>query len=417
MTYKTLDHCHATGKTVLLRVDLNVPMQEGIITDFSRIDAVLPTIMELRGQGAKVVLLAHFGRPKGEVKPEYSLAPVAQALTDRIGQEVEFVSDCIGEVARNAIRALQPGQICLLENLRFHAGEEKNDPDFAAELAVLGDLFVNDAFSAAHRAHASTVGVTEMLPSFAGRLMEAEIDALTKGLEAPTKPVAAVVGGAKVSTKLDVLNHVVKKVDVLVLGGGMANTFLHAQGVNVGASLCEPEMTEQAKQVMKTAEKSGCQILLPLDVVTAKEFKANTPHQTKPIAVIQSDDMALDVGEETVKLIKQKLTDVKTVLWNGPLGAFEIAPFDGATNAVAQFVGQQTENDKMVSIAGGGDTVSALDNAGVKNQFTYISTAGGAFLEWLEGKKLPGVAALELTGCCGGGCGSSCGDDQEEDAA
>ncbi len=406
MTLRTLDHCDVTGKTVLCRVDLNVPIQDGTITDTTRMEAILPTIMELRQKGAKIVLMAHLGRPKGEVKPELSLAPVAEAFSDMIGQPVEFVVDCFGEAPRQVIRALQPGQICLLENLRFHPGEEKNDPDFTAELAVLGDIFVNDAFSAAHRAHASTEGVTHMLPSFAGRLMEAEIKALTEGLEAPEKPVAAVVGGAKISTKLDVLNNIVKKVDILILGGGMANTFLYAQGVDVGASLCETDMIEQAKAVMTNAQAFNCELILPLDVVTGKEFKVGTPTQTKPVGVIQADDMALDIGPETIALIKQKLEDVKTVLWNGPLGAFEIKPFDTATNTVARFVADSGAQ----SIAGGGDTVAALDNAGVKDQFSYISTAGGAFLEWLEGKNLPGVAALQISGCCGDNSGCGCED-------
>ncbi len=405
MTYKTLDHCHVTGKTVLCRVDLNVPMVAGRITDMTRINAVIPTIMDLRSQGAKIALIAHFGRPKGKKDLQYSLEPVAHALGNLIGQDVEFVSDCIGDVARHAIRALQPGQICLLENLRFHEGEEKNDPDFAAELAVLGDVFVNDAFSVAHRAHASTEGITHMLPSFAGRLMEAEIDALTKGLDNPEKPVAAIVGGAKISTKLDVLNHIVKKVDILVLGGGMANTFLYAKGIDVGASLHEPDMLDQAKQVINTAKEFDCDLVLPVDVLTAKEFKAGATSQVKPVHVIQSDDMVLDIGHETIILIKQKLADTKTILWNGPMGAFEIMPFDHGTNQVAQFVAQETKTGRMVSIAGGGDTASALKNANTFDEFTYVSTAGGAFLEWLEGKTLPAVAALQLTDCCGGSCG------------
>lgn len=393
--FNTIDDLDVNGKTVLVRADLNVPMQDGKVSDTTRIDRLAPTLTELAKKGAKVVVLSHFGRPKNGPDAKNSLRNVLEALSAAVGQTVAFGEDCVGEKAKAAIDGVQPGAIVLLENTRFHAEEEKNDPAFAKQIADLGDLYVNDAFSAAHRAHASTEGVAQYLPAAAGRLMQAELEALTKALEKPERPVAAVVGGAKISTKLDLLGNLVKKVDMLALGGGMANTFLYAQGVDVGASLCEKDMADQARAIMETAKASNCELLLPKDFIVAKEFKAGAAHRAVPADGIGADEMALDVGPETVEFLGLKLQGAKTVVWNGPLGAFEIQPFDAGTNAVAGLVAERTSEGGLLSVAGGGDTVAALAHAGVEEKFTYISAAGGAFLEWLEGKELPGVAALK----------------------
>ncbi|MGR0183492.1 phosphoglycerate kinase [Azospirillum aestuarii] len=393
--FNTIDDLDVNGKTVLVRADLNVPMQDGKVSDTTRIDRLAPTLTELAKKGAKVVVLSHFGRPKNGPDAKNSLRNVLEALSAAVGQTVAFGEDCVGDKAKAAIDGAQPGAIVLLENTRFHAEEEKNDPAFAKRIAELGDLYVNDAFSAAHRAHASTEGVAQYLPAAAGRLMQAELEALTKALEKPERPVAAVVGGAKISTKLDLLGNLVKKVDMLALGGGMANTFLYAQGVDVGASLCEKDMADQARAIMETAKAANCELLLPKDFIVAKEFKAGAAHRAVPADGIGADEMALDVGPETVEFLGLKLQGAKTVVWNGPLGAFEIQPFDAGTNAVAGLVAERASEGGLLSVAGGGDTVSALAHAGVDEKFTYISAAGGAFLEWLEGKDLPGVAALK----------------------
>jgi phosphoglycerate kinase len=393
--FNTIDDFDVQGKTVLVRADLNVPMQDGKVSDTTRIDRLAPTLTELSKKGAKVVILSHFGRPKGGPDAKNSLRQVLDALSKAVGQPVAFAEDCVGQPAKDAIAGIAPGGMVLLENTRFHAEEEKNDPDFARQIAELGDLYVNDAFSAAHRAHASTEGVARLLPAAAGRLMQAELEALTKALEKPERPVAAVVGGAKISTKLDLLGNLVRKVDMLVLGGGMANTFLFAQGTDVGASLCERDMADQARAIMDTAKASGCEILLPKDFIVAKEFKAGAAHRDVAADAIGADEMALDVGPATIELVGLKLQGAKTVVWNGPLGAFEIQPFDAGTNAVAGLVAERTGEGRLLSVAGGGDTVAALAHAGVEEKFTYVSAAGGAFLEWLEGKDLPGVAALK----------------------
>ncbi|BAI73148.1 phosphoglycerate kinase [Azospirillum sp. B510] len=392
--FNTIDDLEVSGKTVLVRADLNVPMQDGKVSDTTRIDRLAPTLKELSAKGAKVVVLSHFGRPKNGPDAKNSLRNVLDALSAAVGQKVAFAEDCVGEKAREAIAKVHEGAIVLLENTRFHAEEEKNDPAFAKEMAALGDLYVNDAFSAAHRAHASTEGVARLLPNAAGRLMEAELKALTLALEKPERPVAAVVGGAKISTKLELLGNMVRKVDLLVLGGGMANTFLFAQGIDVGASLCEKDMADQARAIMATAKEANCEILLPKDFVVAKEFKAGAANRVVAFDAIGSDEMALDVGPATVEFLGVKLQGAKTIVWNGPLGAFEIQPFDAGTNAVAGLVAARTEAGGLLSVAGGGDTVAALAHAGAEDKFTYVSAAGGAFLEWLEGKELPGVAAL-----------------------
>ncbi len=392
--YRTLDDADLADKRVLVRVDLNVPMESGRVTDDTRIQAILPTIRAITEKGGKAVLLAHFGRPKGQRDESQSLAPVAKALQDRLGTPVAFASDCVGEAAADAISRLACGQVVMLENTRFHAGEEKNTRDFAEALACLGDVYVNDAFSAAHRAHASTEGLAHLLPAFAGRSMQSELDALTQALEAPERPLLAVVGGAKVSTKLELLGNLVRKVDVLVIGGGMANTFLAAQGKKVGKSLCEHDLTGTAREILEKAADAGCEIVLPIDVVVTKEFKANAPHRVVSVDEVADDEMILDAGPNSVEHVKDKLNQVKTVVWNGPFGAFEMEPFDAATNAVAQEVAALTKAGRVRSVAGGGDTVAALNHAGAGDGFTYVSTAGGAFLEWLEGKALPGVEAL-----------------------
>lgn len=392
--FRTLDDADVAGKRVLVRVDLNVPTKDGEVTDATRIERVAPTIAELSGKGAKVILLAHFGRPKGEPNAEFSLAPIAKATSTVIGEPVAFAPDCIGDAAASAIAAMKDGDVLLLENTRFYKGEEKNDPDFVKALAANGDLYVNDAFSAAHRAHASTEGLARVLPAYAGRTMQAELEALEKGLGKPVKPVVAIVGGAKVSTKIDLLTNLVKKVDALVIGGGMANTFLAARGTDVGKSLCEHDLAPTAKQIMIEAASAGCAIVLPSDAVVAKEFKANAANEVVAVDAVPADSMILDVGPKTVETINHWIGRAATLVWNGPLGAFEIAPFDAATVAAAKFAAAQTRDGKLVSVAGGGDTVAALNHAAVADDFTYVSTAGGAFLEWMEGKELPGVVAL-----------------------
>lgn len=394
MSYKTLDKADVDGKRVLVRVDLNLPMRDGKVTDTTRMERVLPTIRELQKRNAKVMLLSHFGRPKGKAVPEMSLSPVADELARELGQPVFFVHDCIGHDVREASEALKPGQVLLLENTRFHPGEEANDPDFAREMAGEADVFVNDAFSAAHRAHATTVGLAKELPSYVGRAMQAELEALEKALHAPERPVIAVVGGAKVSTKLDLLNNMIDKVDAIVIGGGMANTFLAAQGINVGKSLCEHDLGDTARAIIKKAADQGCEIILPTDAVVAGEFKEGAPSRTVPVTAVGPDDMILDVGPDSVANLTERFAAAKTIVWNGPLGAFEIKPFDKGTIAAALKVAELTAAGKVISVAGGGDTVAALNAAGAADKFTYVSAAGGAFLEWLEGKELPGVAAL-----------------------
>ncbi|EKF58739.1 phosphoglycerate kinase [Agrobacterium albertimagni AOL15] len=393
--FKTLDDLtDIAGKRVLVRVDLNVPVTDGKVSDTTRIERVAPTILELSEKGAKVILLAHFGRPKGEPVADQSLSLIAPAVEEVLDQRVAFASDCIGAPAADAIAKMENGDILLLENTRFHKGEEKNEAGFTAELAKNGDLYVNDAFSAAHRAHASTEGLAHHLPAYAGRTMQAELEALEKGLGQPTRPVVAIVGGAKVSTKIDLLSNLVTKVDALVIGGGMANTFIAAQGINVGKSLCEHDLADTARSIMETAKTAGCAIVLPVDGVVAREFKANAANETVDINAIPADAMMLDVGPKSVELINGWIEKAATLVWNGPLGAFEIAPFDKATVSAALHAAEQTRAGKLVSVAGGGDTVSALNHAEVADDFSYVSTAGGAFLEWMEGKELPGVAVL-----------------------
>jgi phosphoglycerate kinase len=393
--FKTLDDFDVKGKRVMVRADLNVPMRDGEITDFTRIDRLVPTLAELRQRGARVVVLSHFGRPKGQANPDMSLQPVAGPLAEKLGAPVSVASDCIGAPASAAVDALADGGVVLLENLRFYAGEEKNDADFAKALAVNADIYVNDAFSCAHRAHASTEALARLLPAAAGRGMEAELKALASALETPERPVAAVVGGAKVSTKLELLGNLIKKVDVLVIGGGMANTFLHARGIDVGNSLCEADLADTAREIDAAAQAAGCEIILPDDVVVAKEFKANADNQTVSANDVPADAMILDVGPDAAQALADRLESCKTLVWNGPLGAFEIPPFNAGTDAVALAAAKLTVAGKLVSVAGGGDTVAALAQAGAGDEFTYLSAAGGAFLEWLEGKDLPGVAALK----------------------
>ena len=396
-TVHTLDDAAVAGKRVLVRVDLNVPMSKGVVSDLTRITRVIPTIRELATKGAKVILLAHFGRPKGAFEAKSTLEPLAVALERELGRTVTFVDDCIGPHATAAVSAMHDGDVVLLENTRFHAGETANDPAFVAELAALGDIYVNDAFSAAHRAHASTEGLARMLPAYAGRTMQTEIGYLTAALSEPERPLAAVVGGAKVSTKLDLLGNLVKRVDILIIGGGMANTFLFAQGIEVGTSLCEKDMADTARSIMTTAKEAGCEILLPIDAVVAAKFEAGAPDETVPVDAIPVDKMVLDIGPRSVARIEALLQDVKTLVWNGPFGAFEIVPFDRGTVRVAQAAASLTRAGKLKTVAGGGDTVAALNGAGVSDDLTYLSTAGGAFLEWLEGKSLPGVDALKRT--------------------
>ncbi|MBO9099658.1 MULTISPECIES: phosphoglycerate kinase [unclassified Rhizobium] len=395
-SFKTLDDLtEIAGKRVLVRVDLNVPMKDGKVSDTTRIERVSPTILELSAKGAKVILMAHFGRPKDGPTPEFSLSQIVSSVKSVLGHDVLFASDAIGAPATEAIAKMKDGDILLLENTRFHKGEEKNDPAFIQSLADNGDIYINDAFSAAHRAHASTEGLAKLLPAYAGRTMQAELEALEKGLGNPVRPVVAIVGGAKVSSKIDLLMNLVKKVDALVIGGGMANTFIAARGTEVGKSLCEHDLADTARQIMLEAAQSGCTIVLPEDGVVAREFKAGAANEVVIIDSIPADAMVLDVGPKTVEQIKAWVGRAETLVWNGPLGAFEITPFDAATVAVAKFAAECTKSGKLTSVAGGGDTVSALNHAGVSDDFTYVSTAGGAFLEWMEGKVLPGVAALE----------------------
>ncbi|RHW16344.1 phosphoglycerate kinase [Sphingomonas gilva] len=390
--FKTLDDMgDIAGKRVLVREDLNVPMDGGQVSDDTRLRAALPTVSELADRGAIVVVLAHFGRPKGQRNPEMSLALVTRPFSQLLGRPVRFIDD---QGAADAIATMQPGEVGILENTRFDAGEEKNDPATVDRLAALGDLYVNDAFSAAHRAHASTEGLAHKLPAFAGRSMEAELDALEKALGNPEHPVAAVVGGAKVSTKLDVLKHLVGKVDHLIIGGGMANTFLAARGVDVGKSLCEHDLTGTADEIMDAADKAGCTVHLPYDVVVAKEFRANPETRTVNVHEVAADEMILDVGPSAVEALADVLKTCRTLVWNGPMGAFETPPFDAATVALAKTAAALTKEGQLVSVAGGGDTVAALNQAGVAGDFSFVSTAGGAFLEWMEGRELPGVAAL-----------------------
>ncbi len=392
--FRTLDNVDVKGKRVLLRVDLNVPMEKGKVGDATRIERVLPTIREIADKGGKVVLMAHFGRPKGGPDEANSLKPVAAAVAELLGRPVAFAADCVGEPAAKAIAAMKDGDVLLLENTRFHKGEEKNDPAFVAELAKLGDVYVNDAFSAAHRAHASTEGLAHQLPAYAGRAMQAELDALTLALGQPKRPLAAIVGGAKVSGKLELLSNLVKKVDVLMIGGGMANTFLFAQGKAVGKSLCEKDLADTARSILEAARAANCRILLPVDATVAKEFKAHAPSRFVDVDHVADDEMILDIGPKSIVAVEEALERVRTLVWNGPFGAFETPPFDAATMQIARTAAFLTVDAKLKSVAGGGDTVAALAAAGVVEEFTYVSTAGGAFLEWMEGKALPGVEAL-----------------------
>ena len=391
--FRTLDALAPKGKRVLVRVDLNVPMDEGRVSDTTRLDRILPTIRDLADRGGRVILLAHFGRPKGKDASQ-SLQPVVAALSARLGRPVAFAEDCIGDVAAKAVAAMKDGDVLCLENTRFYKEEEKNDPAFVADLAKLGDAYVNDAFSAAHRAHASTEGLAHKLPAYAGRTMQAELEALDAALGNPKKPVVAIVGGAKVSTKLDLLGNLVRKVDILVIGGGMANTFLAARGVKVGKSLCEHDLVANAREIEIKAKAAGCEIVLPVDALVAKEFKANPGHRAADINDVREDEMILDAGPKSVAMVEAKLKTARTLVWNGPFGAFELVPFDTATVAAAKTAAALTKAGSLVSIAGGGDTVAAMNHAGVADDLTYISTAGGAFLEWMEGKALPGVEAL-----------------------
>ncbi len=394
-SFKTLDQADVEGKRVLVRADLNVPMKEGRVTDATRIERLAPTLKDLIARKAKVVVLSHFDRPKGKRVPEMSLKPIAPVLAKVVGADVAFADDCIGEGARKVVDALRPGEVALLENLRYHNGEEANDQAFIKDLAALGDVYVNDAFSAAHRAHASTEGLAHMLPAYAGRQMQAELEALASALDNPKTPVMAIVGGSKISTKLDVLNNLVERVNLLVIGGGMANTFLNAQGIDVGKSLCERDLADTACGILEKAKKAGCEVVLPTDAVVADGLKDGVATSVVDIKAVPADKMILDVGPNSVRALDGKLGGCKTLLWNGPLGAFEIKPFDAGTNAIARSVAALTEKGALISVAGGGDTVAALNAAGVSRKLTYISTAGGAFLEWMEGKELPGVKALD----------------------
>jgi phosphoglycerate kinase len=399
MTFKTLDDLpeDIAGKRALVRVDLNVPIVDGAVSDKTRLQRVAPTIEELSGKGVKVILLAHFGRPKGQIVEEMSLRPIAQALEEVLDHRVDFAHNCIGEEAAKEVAEMTSGDIVLLENTRFHAGEEKNDPEFAKALAENGDIYINDAFSAAHRAHASTEGLAHLLPAFAGRTMEAELNALDKALGDPKRPLGAVVGGAKVSTKIDLLENLVSKLDVLIIGGGMANTFIAANGAEMGASLQEADMHDKAKAIIAAAEKNDCRIVLPVDGRVATEFAANVPTESITFnseTKLRDDQMSLDAGDEAIKNVIAEFDKLNTLIWNGPFGVFEMPPFDTATMATAKAAAELTRSGRLISVAGGGDTVSALNQAGVAGDFTYISTAGGAFLEWMEGKELPGVKAL-----------------------
>ena len=393
--FATIDCLEPRGRRVLVRVDLNVPMKDGRVTDMTRIERAAVTLKELAGRGARVVVLSHFGRPKGK-DPALSLQQLVQPLAGVLGRSVRFATDCIGPEAEAVVNALKDGDVALLENLRFHSGEEKNDPKFVDALACLGDLYVNDAFSAAHRAHASTEGLAHRLPTAAGRLMQAELEHLARALENPQRPVVAIVGGAKVSTKIDLLTNLVAKVNALVIGGGMANTFLHARGVDIGQSLAERDLADTAREVEQRAEAAGCRILLPEDAVVADELKPGVPTRTVSVSAVPQRAKILDIGPKTAAVIEQQLGEARTLLWNGPVGAFEIPPFDAGTVRIARKAAELTKAGRLLSVAGGGDTVAALAAASVEDQFSYVSTAGGAFLEWLEGKELPGVAALSI---------------------
>jgi phosphoglycerate kinase len=398
MTFKTLDEADLSGKRALVRVDFNVPMDGGRVSDDTRLRAALPTIEKLRKGGAKVILLAHFDRPKGKRVPEMSLKPVVEPLTKLVGAPVGFAEDCVGEPARRAIEAMKPGDVLLLENVRFHPGEEANDPEFAKALAANGDIYVNDAFSAAHRAHASTEGLAHLLPAYAGEQMRRELEALEMALGNPARPVMGIVGGAKVSTKLDLLNNLVAKLQHLAIGGGMANTFRFAQGYDIGGSLCEKDMADTAREILRKAEAAGCRMILPTDAVIAQKLEPGAPTRTvvlsKEADALSPEDKILDVGPETLGRILDAMREAKTLIWNGPLGVFEVKPFDQATVQAAREAARLAKSGKLVAVAGGGDTVAALNAAGVADDFTFVSTAGGAFLEWMEGKTLPGVAAL-----------------------
>jgi phosphoglycerate kinase len=392
--FRTLDSADVKGKRVLLRVDLNVPIENGHVTDATRIERVAPTIREIADKGGKVIIMAHLGRPKGKVDLAFTLKPVAAAVSQVVGRPVAFAPDCIGEPAARAVAAMKDGDILVLENTRFYKAEEKNEPEFVAELAKLGDIYVNDAFSAAHRAHASTEGLAHHMPAYCGRAMQKELDALTLALSAPVRPLAAIVGGAKVSGKLELLANLVKKVDILIIGGGMANTFLFAQGKAVGKSLCEKDLADTAREILAAAKAANCQIVLPVDATVAKEFKAHAPSRFVDVDHVAEDEMILDIGPKSIVAVESALKSAKTLVWNGPFGAFETPPFDVATIQIAKTAAALTGDGKLKSVAGGGDTVAALNAAGVGEKFTYVSTAGGAFLEWMEGKALPGVEAL-----------------------
>jgi phosphoglycerate kinase len=395
-TFRTLDQVDLKGKRVLLRVDLNVPMDDGEVSDLTRIERIAPTVAEIADKGGKAILLSHFGRPKAR-DPKDSLKPIAGVLASVLKRPIGFAGDCVGPVAEAAVGAMRNGDIVCLENTRFHKGEEKNDDAFVAALAALGDIWVNDAFSVAHRAHASTEGLGHKLPAYAGRTMQAELEALRKALEAPQRPVVAIVGGAKISTKLDLLGNLAAKVDALVIGGGMANTFLAAQGRGVGKSLCEHDLADTARQILANAKAQKCEIVLPVDAVVTKEFKAHAASRVVAVDAVAADEMILDIGPRTVEHVVSVLARAKTLVWNGPFGAFEMEPFDDGTVEVAEAAAELTDTGRLVSVAGGGDTVAALNAAGVADRFTYVSTAGGAFLEWMEGKPLPGVEVLRVT--------------------
>ncbi len=394
MSFKTLDTADLAGKRALVRVDINVPMADGQVTDDTRLRAILPTVAKLRAGGAKVILLAHFDRPKGKRVPEMSLAPLAAPLAGLVGAPVAFAGDCIGPAAKAAVDAMKDGDVLLLENTRFHAGEEKNDLDFAKALAANGDLYVNDAFSAAHRAHASTEGLAHLLPAYAGEQMRLELTALDKALGDPERPVLGIVGGSKVSTKLDLLRNLVTKLDKLAIGGGMANTFLYAQGHDVGSSYCEKELAETAREIIRLAGQHNCKLFLPIDIVVAEKLAPGAAARVRALGAIDDEERILDAGPETVERLCRAMANSKTLIWNGPLGVFEIPPFDKGTVAAARYAAELAKAGKLVAVAGGGDTVAALNAAGCADDFTFVSTAGGAFLEWMEGKELPGVAAL-----------------------
>jgi phosphoglycerate kinase len=394
MSFKTLDTADLAGKRALVRVDINVPMADGQVTDDTRLRAILPTLAKLRAGGAKVILLAHFDRPKGKRVPEMSLAPLAAPLAALVGAPVAFADDCVGPAAKAAVDAMKDGDVLLLENTRFHAGEEKNDPDFAKALAENGDLYVNDAFSAAHRAHASTEGLARLLPAYAGEQMRLELTALDKALGNPERPVLGIVGGSKVSTKLDLLRNLVTKLDKLAIGGGMANTFLYAQGHDVGSSYCEKELAETAREIIRLAGQHNCKLFLPVDIVVAEKLAPGAAARVRNLGAIDDEERILDAGPETVERLCRAMANSKTLIWNGPLGVFEIPPFDKGTVTAAHYAAELAKAGKLVAVAGGGDTVAALNAANCADDFTFVSTAGGAFLEWMEGKELPGVAAL-----------------------